>query len=328
MTNAGVCTNARCARAVRGESIDRYAGPGQFCPECGELLSPQITEPPPLTEPPPPAKPPPLLIKTRPRRRTMLVAGAVVALAVIAVLIARGTQLVSALSVRVCTSTMTDRIANLMVDAYSAHHRVWPYHYTVTEAGNSACDVRFYAEPAGTSTSLFARDGVVVVVNPQNTIARLEIGQIRDIFAGRIADWSQLGGSSGAIAAAVPDDNSDEAHVVTARVMGGQALGPHVIRTFTALQIARWVSSPSGVRSIGVLPFSVALPAKVLALGSAPAPSSLSIAGGRYPLSMGITVASDFRFPSRPAAALVAFANSGEANDLISRSALVTKNGL
>jgi hypothetical protein len=115
---------------------------------------------------------------------------------------------------------------------------------------------------------------------------------------------------------------------VAAQVMSGEALGPHVRRTLTAQQIGRWVSSPSGVRSIGVLPFSVALPAKVIALGTAPAPSSLSIADGRYPLSIGISVGSDFRFPSGPAAALIAFTNSDEAHNIISHSAFISKNGL
>jgi hypothetical protein len=258
----------------------------------------------------------------------MLAAGAVLALAVAGIGIAGGTQLLPALNVRVCTSTMTDRVANQLLNAYSAHHQIWPYHFTVTQAGNAACDVRFLAGPAGTSPTLFARDGVVVVVNPQNAIARLEIEQVRGVFSGRIVDWSQLGGRSGPIFAAVPDAGSDEAQELAARLMGGQALGPHVIRSYTAQQIARWVSSPSGTGSIGVLPFSVALPAKVLALGSSAPPSSLSIGDGRYPMAMGMLAESDFRFPSRLAAALLAFANSHDAGEPISRSALVTKNGL
>jgi phosphate transport system substrate-binding protein len=191
-----------------------------------------------------------------------------------------------------------------------------------------ACDVRFIAGPPAASPALFARDGVVVVVNPQNTVVRLQIDQLRGVFSGRIVDWSQLGGRSGPIAAAVPDDNSDEAHELGAQLMRGVAIGPHVIRGYTGQQIARWVSSPSGARSIGVLPFSVALPAKVLAVGNSSPPSSLSIADGRYLMSVGVLAVSDFRFPSRPAAALLAFANSPEAGDPINRSALISKNGL
>lgn len=36
--NVGVCRNAVCAKSLSGELIDRYPGPGQFCPDCGELL--------------------------------------------------------------------------------------------------------------------------------------------------------------------------------------------------------------------------------------------------------------------------------------------------
>jgi hypothetical protein len=319
VTDAGVCTNAKCARAVSGDPVERYPGPGQFCPDCGELLQPQATEP-----PPDPAR------ASRPDRG-IIAAGAfvvVAALAFLAALAIRGVQWVPALGVRVCTTTMTERVASQLLASYSARYRVWPYHFMVTQSGDLPCDVRFIAGPATASPALFARDGVVVVVNPQNTVARLELDQLRGVFSGRIADWSQLGGRSGPIAAAVPDDNSDEAHELTARLMSGTPIGAHVFRGYTGQQIARWVSSPSGARSIGVLPFSVALPAKVLAVGDSPPPSSLSIADGRYVMSVGMLAVSDFRFPSAPAAALLTFANSPEAGDPINRSALISKNGL
>jgi hypothetical protein len=316
VTDAGVCTNATCARAISGEPIERYPGPGQFCPDCGEELRPQAAAP---TAPPAPASHP---------RWGLIIAGAVVAAAALTVLAVRGTQWVPALGVRVCTTTMTERVTNQLLANYSAHHPVWPYHFSITPAGNVACDVRFIAGPATASPSLFARDGVVVVVNPQNAVVRLQVDQLRGVFSGRIADWSQLGGRPGPIAAAVPTEGSDEAHEFTAQVMGGVPIGPHVVRAYSSQQIARWVSSPSGARAIGVLPFSVALPAKVLAVGNSPAPSSLSIADGRYLMSVGVLAVSDFRFPSRPAAALLTFANSPEAGDPIIRSALITKNGI
>ena len=307
--------------------IERYAGPGEFCPECGERLSPHAANGSATSQPDaePAAAPPP---KKRGRARTLVLAAAALIVICAAALVFGGTPFVPALSVRVCSSTMTDRLARRVTDAYIAHHTVWPYRFTITAPGNAPCDVRFYSQPPGPPAARLARDGVVVVVNPQNGITRLTTDQARDVLAGRITDWSQLGGAPGAVAVAVPDDLSDEAQALDARVMGGRHFGPLVVRTMSGMQIARWVASPSGTRGLGVLPFSVALPAKVVALGDAPAPSLLSVSDARYPLTTDLVVASDFRSPSRPAAALLAFATSSEANDAIAGVVLVRKNGL
>jgi len=45
----------------------------------------------------------------------------------------------------------------------------------------------------------FAVDGVAVVIHPQNPLANLTSTQIQDIFAGKITNWQQLGGSDGTI---------------------------------------------------------------------------------------------------------------------------------
>jgi hypothetical protein len=317
--DTGVCTNEKCTGPARVDPIERYPGPGQYCPDCGELLGPTVVAEGPL----PPVSPP------APRRdyRLAVIIGCAIAvtLAVIAGFIAIQTRSVAALGIRVCTSTMTDRLTNDIVRTYS-ERGTWPFHYDVTRPGDLACDVRFFAAPNGNEGSALARDGVVAVVNPQSAIAQLDIAQLRDVLAGRIVNWEQLGARPGPIAAAVPDDSSDEARLTADRVMLGAPLGVHVVRNLTAAQIVGLVSSPSGRGWIGLVPFSAALPAKVLALGKAPPPSTLSIGDGRYPLSADIRVESDFRYPSRQMAALIAFAHSASAENAVTRSGLINKN--
>jgi phosphate transport system substrate-binding protein len=48
-------------------------------------------------------------------------------------------------------------------------------------------------------THVFALDGVVVFVSPQNPIKSLSLDQIAKIFAGEIMDWGQVGGAPGKI---------------------------------------------------------------------------------------------------------------------------------
>ena len=63
-------------------------------------------------------------------------------------------------------------------------------------------------------------------------------------------------------------------------------------------------------------------------MGSAPPPSPISIANGQYPIALRILAESDFRFPGAPAAGLIAFARSTDANGIIVRDALVSKDDL
>src|SRR5579885_1185415 len=36
----GICRYPECPKAASGERIELYAGPGQYCPECGKTLEP------------------------------------------------------------------------------------------------------------------------------------------------------------------------------------------------------------------------------------------------------------------------------------------------
>ncbi len=42
--STGLCTNPACSLAA--EAVERYPGPGEYCPVCGELLAPVPTETP------------------------------------------------------------------------------------------------------------------------------------------------------------------------------------------------------------------------------------------------------------------------------------------
>jgi hypothetical protein len=315
MNDIGFCTNAKCPRAERREPVELYPGPGQYCPDCGQLLRSSAT-------PQAPAQ----ALREGSRKPPFAMAALIASLAIIvagAIAVPRA----AALGVRVCDSSMTARIVHDIVLTYTSQHNVWPYHYTVTRPGDDACDVRFAVAQSGSDDSVIARDGVVAIVNPQNTIARLDLAQLRGVLAGQIVDWSQLGGPRGPIVPVVPEDGSDEAAAVTAKLMFGRPFGPRDVRVPAGAEITRLISSPRGIRAIGIVPFSVATPAKVLALGHAPAPSPLSIANDRYPLAVRLLAESDFRSPRAPASALLAFSYSADANALLARTALVTRNG-
>ena len=126
--------------------------------------------------------------------------------------------------------------------------------------------------------------GIVAAVNPANPAAALTLPQLRDVFSGRITDWSELGGASGPV------------HVYVAQGRGS-AIAPQEVGVgqdgITAN--ATWVMGdgmPAALASdrggIGLLPFGGSGAAKVLALGGrgtvTVAPSRLTIATESYPL--------------------------------------------
>lgn len=51
----------------------------------------------------------------------------------------------------------------------------------------------------GLKSFAFALDGVAVVLNPKNAVGALTSAQVRDIFAGKVANWKEVGGRDAAI---------------------------------------------------------------------------------------------------------------------------------
>jgi phosphate transport system substrate-binding protein len=58
------------------------------------------------------------------------------------------------------------------------------------------------------SEYVIALDGIAIIVHPSNPVSSLTISQIADIFSGRVTDWSQVGGQSGAITIFARDEKS------------------------------------------------------------------------------------------------------------------------
>ena len=347
----GLCREPSCAKAAAAEPIELYPGPGEYCPECGGALEP--AQPAPLApavpveaaapperdlisreayqqahdrlmaslEPPPPAPP-------RRSKRTAIVAVAAVAVVAAGVALALLRPVAAgrtgADTVRVCSSSITERLARDVVRSYAAGSGTPASRFGPGE--NGACDVRFAARAGGQADGAIGHDGIVAVVNPQNGIARLSEDQVRRIFSGGTTDWTQAGGKAGAIVALLPDDATDEARALAATLLRGAKPGGGVRRLPTSADVVRTVASASGRNAIGLVAFSAAVPAKVLALGSAPAPSVLSIADHRYPLALTITVEPEGS-PPGAATGLIGYAHSEQAQAIVVRDGLVAKKG-
>lgn len=51
-------------------------------------------------------------------------------------------------------------------------------------------------EAKSLTATVVAKDGIAVVVNPQNKVVNLSTDQVRDIFNGKISNWKEVGGNN------------------------------------------------------------------------------------------------------------------------------------
>lgn len=320
----GICRNPTCLRAARAEPTERYPGPGEFCPECGERLESIDAR---LLEAFfPPAKPPRRKV---PSALVIVLVGLVVAGGVGAMAAARRGPGAAQGSVatHVCPSSMTRKLAFDIVSAYAATGAATSTQFQLSDA--SPCDVRFSVSDTENGNAVVARDAIVAVVNPQNTVVRLSEAQLRGIFSGTITDWSQVGGVAARIVPFLPENGSDEARIVSATLLRGTPPAPGVLKLTSSAEVVRAVTSAStaGRSAIGLVALSASPPAKVLALGSAPQPSPLAIAARRYPLTVTVTVRTEGSAKAPTTDGLMTYAYSGAAESLAIRDGFVTRRG-
>ena len=344
----GICRNAACENARSAKPIELYPGPGEYCPQCGDALEPRVpsaaaeaaaTPPPPFGglsalealaqfEPADsPIETPAPTARPRARKRLEIVAASVAVAAIAAVALLRPTaaqRTPLSNAIHVCRSSMTDRFAADVVRAYADKAGVARSRFDLTQS--APCDVRFAARRTARSADVVGRDGIVVVVNPQNPLTRLSEDDVRLIFSGAITDWAEFGEPPGRIVAIMPAGTSDEAETLVRTLLAHSGVGAGVRRLTSSADVVRAVVSPAGRGTIGLVAFSAAVPAKVLALAPQPAPSSLSIGDQRYAPSVALTVESASR--ATAAMGLAAYARSEDAQAIVLRDGFVPKQGI
>lgn len=78
---------------------------------------------------------------------------------------------------------------------------------------------------------VIAMDGIAVIVNPANGISAMTKKQVKDIFTGKVSDWSEVGGTPGKIVAISRDSSSG-----TFEAFGTLALGGAKVRSDAVMQ--------------------------------------------------------------------------------------------
>ncbi len=127
-----------------------------------------------------------------------------------------------------------------------------------------------------------ARDGLAIIVNPGNSIEKLTVQQIADIFTGKIINWNQLGGPNMPIVAVSRDTSSGTFESFVALVLKGGKVkeGALMLAANSAVE-SSVASTPGAIGYIGVGFISDKI--KVLSIDGVKA-SAASVKDGSYKL--------------------------------------------
>jgi len=158
--------------------------------------------------------------------------------------------------------------------------------------------------------------GVAIVVHPTNPVNNLSLLELRDIFRGRIAEWSEVGGSGGEIAVTSRESGSGTRAKFEGTVMEGRSVTVNAVMASSeqaVLDHVQSVTTSIGYLSTGYLTSTI----KFIAVeGIQPSPATL--ADQSYPLSLPLFFATPEE-PEGELRAFVAWVLSPEAQSIVGK---------
>lgn len=100
---------------------------------------------------------------------------------------------------------------------------------------------------------IIARDGMAVVVNPENSIDSITIDELKKIYTGKIENWKELGGIDKSIVIISRDFSSGTFEVFKELVLGGEKVKDGALMLASNKAVATTVSNtPDAIGYIGL----------------------------------------------------------------------------
>lgn len=100
-------------------------------------------------------------------------------------------------------------------------------------------------EPAKDGLSRFpiGLDGVAIIVHPTNKVVQLSLTQLKDLYAGTVLDWVQLGSDEGEVLLVSREEGSGARATFEARVMGDAAVSLTAVVMPTSGDVVAYVAT-------------------------------------------------------------------------------------
>lgn len=234
-------------------------------------------------------------------------------------------------------STSMDKVIGALREQFMTDHKNVTVTYDPTGSGsgieavkNGSCDIGLSSralkdeeKAAGLTETIVALDGIAVIVNAENTVTDLSLEQIAEIYTGAVTDWSDLGGTAGAIAVIGRESGSgtrDGFESITG-TEDACVLAQELSSTGAVIEAVRTTPGAIGYASLSAVEGQEGI--TVLTVGGV-APSEATVLDGSYAIQRPFVFATRADEPlSEAAQAFYDFATSTAANDLIAAAGAV-----
>ncbi len=94
--------------------------------------------------------------------------------------------------------------------------------------------------------NIIARDAIAVIVNPANQVEGLTLDQIKDIYLGKISNWSEIGGKDQAIVVVSRDSASGTFETFNELALKKEKLRPDALMQASNAAVATTVATTRG----------------------------------------------------------------------------------
>lgn len=160
-----------------------------------------------------------------------------------------------------------------------------------------------------------ANDAIAPVVHPSNPIRDLTIEQLKAIYSGEIANWSELGGIDAPVVAVGRDSSSGTFETWEKLVLGGGDPSPSVLALSSNGDVAAEVSmNPNAIGYVGIAYITPQL--KALTVGGQEATLSTAL-NFTYPISRPLFMSTNGFPEPGPVLDMILFILSDEGQELV-----------
>ena len=177
----------------------------------------------------------------------------------------------------------------------------------------------------GAVENVIAKDGVAVVVNPENPVTELTSEQIAKIYTGEITNWSEVGGNDAEIAV-LGRDSASGTRSAFEEILGIQDKCVYLNEySSTGDVIGNVASNPN---AIGYASLSAVDETVTAVSVDGVAPTEATVADGSFPIQRPFVIVTvEGTELSEAAQAFLNYAMSADVADIISAAGAVAVNG-
>lgn len=131
-----------------------------------------------------------------------------------------------------------------------------------------------------------AKDGIAVIVNPANRSNEITLQQLKDIYAGKISNWRELGGESGTIVVISRDVASGTFEVFNEKALEGEKVREDALMLASNKAVATTVAQTPG--AIGYVGLGYLSPDVKALKVEGVNPTKANVISGDYPLARSL----------------------------------------